>query len=81
VLAITPPLCNKKKLVEYPVPEKRDTSNSAGAVTKILAVKPVPEILKLCSAEGVPTCVKKVFKLAEKEIVGPLIEVPVTPIV
>ena len=54
----------------YPVPEERETSNPAGAVTVIFAVKPVAEAEKFCEVDAVPALAMKAESVPLVAIVG-----------
>jgi hypothetical protein len=70
VLLTIPPTGVKLTLLPNPLPDVRDTSKAADIDITRFAVRSVPETIKICSADGVPTVVEKGFKPEEKEMLG-----------
>ena len=64
------PLLIVKVAVEPYVVPSAETSNPVGAVAIKLAVKLVPETLKLCTTDEVPYVVVKEVAVAAPEIIG-----------
>jgi hypothetical protein len=65
VLATTPPDCVKVTVEAKPLPLVVEISNPAGAVILILAVRLLPDTVKLCSAEAVPAQLVKAVSVAD----------------